>query len=102
MITLASLRSDRWTAWPEPVDVFIGIRSLVVGQAKVIDAGLPKHMYMVGTKLTPGNGPPLSLLGTTHPPASCNEQRGCSSNRHELRASDARPEKVREPLWEDE
>jgi len=27
MISLASLRSDRWTAWPELVDDFIGIRN---------------------------------------------------------------------------
>jgi len=27
MISLASLRSDRWTAWPEHVVDFIGIRS---------------------------------------------------------------------------
>jgi acetoin utilization deacetylase AcuC-like enzyme len=27
MISLASLRSDEWTAWPECVDVFIGLRS---------------------------------------------------------------------------
>ena len=28
MITLASLRSDGWTAWPELVDGFVGLRNI--------------------------------------------------------------------------
>jgi len=30
MFTLASLRSDWWTTWPELVDDFIGIRTCVI------------------------------------------------------------------------
>jgi len=34
MVTLASLRSDRWTACPELVDDFIGLRNQSITQAK--------------------------------------------------------------------
>ena len=34
MLVLASLRSDGWTACPELVDEFVGIRSLVGGDGR--------------------------------------------------------------------
>ena len=60
MITLASLRSDRWTACPELVDDFIGIRNMLrdpwqgIGDSD-ISGGREKRFDLTLEKVLPFN-----------------------------------------------
>jgi hypothetical protein len=69
MISLASLRSGRWTAWPEHVVVFIGIR--------MQQAQLDQTQFLIVVEVRTMNIAASALVADSQPVQELPQAAGC-------------------------